>query len=464
MTNVMRIKALFLITGLSIIISCSKENPKFDHGDADFSYYVAVGNSMSAGYCNFALYRSGQLNSFPSMIAKQLEFVGRKGEFLQPLMQDNNGMGFDIDGDIAPRSHLVIAKDCKEENVMIPEPVTGIYNYITDLNKILSYFAPIAQGGPYNNLGVPGARSYHMNDKNYGRSQSVIDIALGNATIDDGNPFYARFCSDPGNATILDDAMKINPTFFTLEVGSNDVLDFAVNGAESTDNKITPFDKWNAAMHVCASRLTSNGAKGIITTVPDVTSIAFFKRYFWNNLPIDDQARVNSLSARYPGMSFHVGKYNAFVIIDSKGVTRQIKPNELILMDLPMDKVKCEGWGAEVPLADRYSLDEYEMQKVFDATTQYNNAIHEIADEYNLAIADLNMYMNKYKNGGWVDGLYISGNYITGKVFSIDGIHLTPLGYSIVANVFIDAINAKFHSSIPRVNSMQYLGEEFPDE
>ena len=464
MTNVMKLKTLLYITGLTIILSCNKETTKFDKGEADFSYYVAVGNSMSAGYCNFALYRSGQLNSFPSMIAKQLDFVGRKGDFLQPMMSDDSGLGFDIDGDIAPRSHLVMEKDCREDEIIIPRPITAKYSYVTDLNKILSYFAPIAQGGPYNNLGVPGARSYHMNDKNYGRIQSVVDIALGNATIDEGNPFYARFCSDPGNATILDDAMKINPTFFTLEIGSNDVLDFAVNGVESADNKITPFDKWNNAMRVCASRLTSKGAKGIITTVPDVTSIAFFKRYFWNNLPIYDQARVNSLSAKYPGMNFHVGKDNAFVIVDSKGVTRQIKSNELVLMDLPMDKVKCEGWGAEAPLIDRYTLDEYEMQKVFVATEQYNNAIRQIAEEYNLAIADLNFYMNKYKNGGWVDGLYISGNYITGKVFSIDGIHLTPLGYGIVANVFIDAINAKFHSSIPRINPTLYLGEAFPNE
>ena len=460
----MKIRTFLFITSLVLIFSCKKEPVEFSKGDANFMTYVAVGNSMSAGYCNFALYRSGQLNSFPSMIAKQLENVGRKGDFLQPLMSDDYGLGFDIDGDIAPKAHLVIEKDCKEEDVMIPKPITSKYNYVTDLNKILSYFAPIANGGPYNNLGVPGARSYHMNDKNYGRIQSIVDIVLGNATIDHGNPFYSRFCSDPGNTTILDYAMKLTPTFFTLEIGSNDVLDFAVNGKESPENSITPYDKWDNAMRVCVSRLTSKGAKGVITTVPDVTSIAYFKRYFWNNLPIDNQARVNSLTSKYPGMNFHVGKDNAFVIIDSRGVTRQIKSNELVLLDLPMDKVKCEGWGAEVPLIDRYTLDEYEMQKVFDATAHYNNTIRQLADEYNLGIADLNFYMNKYKNGGWIDGIYISGYYISGIVFSIDGIHLTPKGYTIVANVFIDAINAKFHSNIPRINSSQYIGEVFPNE
>ncbi len=458
------IRLFLLFLGITFILSCNKETKNFNRGDADFRTYVAVGNSMSAGYCNFALYRSGQLNSFPSMLARQMEFVGRKGEFLQPLMSDDFGIGFDIDGDAAPRSQLAIVKDCNDEDVMIPQPITGKYNYVTDLNKIIGYFAPIASGGPYNNLGVPGARSYHMNDKNYGSIQSVVDIMMGNATIDEGNPYYARFCSDQGNTTILDDAMKIQPTFFTLEIGSNDVLDFAVNGKESVENSITPYDKWDNAMRVCVSRLTSKGAKGVITTVPDVTSIAYFKRYFWNNLPINNQARVNSLSAKYPGMSFCIGKNNAFVITDSRGVTRQIKSTELVLLDMQMDKVKCEGWGAEVPLIDRYTLDEYEIQKVFNATEHYNNTIRKLADEYNLAIADLNYYMNLYKNGGWIDGTYISGNYITGKVFSIDGIHLTPKGYTIVANVFIDAINAKFNSNIPRINSSQFIGEIFPDK
>ncbi|MGY0040108.1 hypothetical protein [Pedobacter sp. NJ-S-72] len=67
-----------------------------------------------------------------------------------------------------------------------------------------------------------------------------------------------------------------------------------------------------------------------------------------------------------------------------------------------------------------------------------------------------------YAAGKTVNGALVSAAYITGNLFSLDGIHLTPLGYSIVANEFIRSINAQYGSSIPIVDVTKYRGVKFP--
>ena len=59
-------------------------------GSADFSKYVAVGNSLTSGFSDNALFRSGQENSFPNILAKQFAEVGG-GEFKIPYTNDNLG-------------------------------------------------------------------------------------------------------------------------------------------------------------------------------------------------------------------------------------------------------------------------------------------------------------------------------------------------------------------------------------
>ncbi len=68
-----------LFASLSIsIIACSEDDTEGDvvevpvvAGSADFSKYVALGNSLTAGYSDGALFRSGQENAYPKLLADQ---------------------------------------------------------------------------------------------------------------------------------------------------------------------------------------------------------------------------------------------------------------------------------------------------------------------------------------------------------------------------------------------------------
>ncbi|RZJ78115.1 MAG: G-D-S-L family lipolytic protein, partial [Chryseobacterium sp.] len=51
-------------------------------GDANFSKYIALGNSLTSGYRDNALYIDGQNESYPNLVAMQMKRAGG-GEFIQ---------------------------------------------------------------------------------------------------------------------------------------------------------------------------------------------------------------------------------------------------------------------------------------------------------------------------------------------------------------------------------------------
>ena len=64
--------------------------PALSAGSADFSNYVAIGASFTAGFADNGLFIASQQNSFPNIMANQFTEIGG-GTFRQPLMNDNFG-------------------------------------------------------------------------------------------------------------------------------------------------------------------------------------------------------------------------------------------------------------------------------------------------------------------------------------------------------------------------------------
>lgn len=457
-------KQLTVLIIFITLLSCSKENLKPSAGDADFSRVVAIGASVTAGASDYGMFRDGQLNSYPAIIAKQLKNVGMKGEFKQPLFPDNIGIAQDyhLGGEFCSRFVLKYMKDCKGNEYLDGDPIIGYYSMTTDIAKILEYMSPMGSKGPFNNVAVPGSKSFELLEKDFGSSSAITDVVDGGNS--GASPLFYRFCSNPGNTSVLDDAKLINASFviFGLDLGGNDVLIFATGSDHNGSQYITPFAKFKESYEEIIKELTKNGAKGVVGTVPDVCSIGYFKKYKYNDLIITDQTRLNALRNKYPNMTFNLGR-NAFVIKDSRDVIRQIEPNELVDMGFDFNRVICDGYGAEEPLTDSHSLDKYQIEQIRNATEQYNMFIKEMADKYNLAFCDINKSFTVWSKGTYIDGRRLSSDYITGGLFSLDGIHATFLGNAVIANMYIDAINEKYQSTIPKVNISDYKGLQFPN-
>ncbi|MCS3867292.1 hypothetical protein J3D55_000208 [Chryseobacterium ginsenosidimutans] len=86
----------FAISALLFTTSCEDDFDKdvqdivVTSGEANFKNYVSIGNSLTSGYRDNALYIDGQNESYPNIIAGQMKLAGG-GNFVQPLMADNNG-------------------------------------------------------------------------------------------------------------------------------------------------------------------------------------------------------------------------------------------------------------------------------------------------------------------------------------------------------------------------------------
>lgn len=444
-------KTYSILLAATVVVACKPDQkvPSADKGSIDASKYVSIGNSITAGFADAALYYDGQVVSFPNLLAQQLKEVGG-GEFKQPLFPAGSvGAGSTINA----RLILGYKTDCKGVSALSPVPLSAT----GDGNAL---FTNVAAQGPFNNMGVPGAKITTAVFPGYGNP------ALGLGKF---NPFFTRMIqtSEYATASMLSKAAEQQATFFSVFLGNNDVLGYSLNGGAAdsiTPSAGPPGIGFDASLDLIINTLTANGAKGVIGSIPDVTSIPYFTTVPYNGLTLDASSAA-ALSAAYAplGISFVAGA-NAFVIQDASvpGGIRKIKSNELILLSVPQDSIKCAGWGSQKPLANKYVLTETEIGKIQTAVAAYNSKIKAVASAKGLAFVDVNAFMANAKKGIAYNGINVNATFVSGGAFSLDGVHLTPRGNAMLANEFIKAINSTYGASIRQVNVTTYNGVVFP--
>ncbi len=484
-------------------VSCEPEfeNPVneegfYDSGSANFSNYVAVGNSLTAGFADNALYITGQQNSYPNILAGQFDFAGG-GEFSQPLMNDNLG-GLLLNGNQITDNRLVLSVDADGERapvILEGNPTTEVTNGPT---------------GPFNNMGIPGAKSFHLVAPGYGNAAGVPTGAA--------NPYYARIATST-NATVLADAASQNPSFFSLWIGNNDILSYATSGGVGVDqtgnidpstygpNDITDPNVFASVYSQEVSALSASASGGALINIPDVTSIPYFTTVPAQAIPLDaaTAAAVNAQFALYntqvlPALvaasiitqeeadarmvSFSAGQNFPIMTDDDLtdvtqiliaqglpadtaellGQLRQATNDDLIVLPAssvlgtaPNPDIPTNVVGVSLPLGDEFVLTSVEQGRVATASAAYNATIQGIASANDLAFVDARAALNQVAQGGVAyNGGVLTSAFATGGAFSLDGVHPTPRGYAYTANVIIDAINAKYNATIPKVEIGNY--------
>jgi lysophospholipase L1-like esterase len=122
--------------------------------------------------------------------------------------------------------------------------------------------------------------------------------------------------------------------------------------------------------------------------------------------------------------------------------------------------------GVSVPLADQYVLIPTEIAAIETARQSYNAVIQAtVAANSRLALADVNAAFNSFitTKVAIANNITVTPNINppTG-IYSEDGLHPNSRGYAFIANIFIDGINAKFGSTIPKVNLAKYSATALP--
>ena len=512
----MKNKFIYLSVFAALFAACEPEfdndvNANYSAGDADFTTYVAVGNSLTAGYMDGTVYKSGQQYSFPNLLAQQFSLVGG-GAFTQPSYEEDvNNLG-GIAG-LAPTRLVIDASESRPENIAGTSTIT---------------LTP--QATAYNNMGVPGAKSFHLLLPGYGGL----------------NPYYARHATS-ASSTVLGDALSKNPTFFTCWIGANDVLAYATTGGignnqtgnmdittygnnDITDPNVFAFTYnliINGGTHPMlgtVTGLTANGAKGVVATIPSVTSIPFFTTVPYNPLTssaLGGDAVVNQLNTNLYGPLKQIltalgqgdrinllstTEPNPVLIVDEAlvnlqpqitaiastipqlaplapylgatyGRARQATATDLVLLTtsgvigttaaglpagVPDDLKK---YGVTYPLQDQHLLVPSEQTAIATATASYNASIQAIASASNLAVADMNAIMNqlisglRIQTGQSYTANYFSGSTTEGQVlFSLDGVHPNARGYAVISNEIIKIINDYYNANLPMHHPSYFPG------
>jgi hypothetical protein len=438
-TTLYKIIALAITT--TVVVSCK---PKFDvpdpdNGNIDVSNYVALGSSMTAGYSNGALYYDAQQNSYANILAEQFKLIGG-GEFKIPnVSQSSIGMG---NANNAP-SILGNRTDCQGVVSLGPVKIAtqGDASVFTNI---------YSSQGSFNNMAVPDAK--------------VIDMEVNSYA----NPFYQRMSSS-ASSSILSDAIAKNPTFFSVNLGLQDVLKYTLKGGAS--DSITPISGgigigFEASINSVIDKLMANGAKGVVTNIPSIKTMAYFNTIAWNALKLDAATATNlsNFYANLDSTKFYEGD-NGFIIMDSNNPFlgfRQAVAGEYILLNVPLDSIKCHKWGSLIPIPDRYSLTLSEINAIETAITNYNTILRNIASSKGLAFVDVNAFFSKVKSGFIYNGVTVNAAFVSGGAYSLDGLNLTARGNALLANEFIKAINSTYQSSIPEVDAMKYPAVTFP--
>jgi hypothetical protein len=211
------------------------------------------------------------------------------------------------------------------------------------------------------------------------------------------------------------------PTTILVWLGPNDTLGAAT---EADVSFLTPSDAFKDAYEEMMDRLAATGAEIVVANVPDTSIIPFLT-------PAEDLAAAFGIPTGLLRPILGIGPGD-FVTPDAFPVIEAILNME-----------------ASPPLPADVVLDAGEVARIRAATKAFNKFIAKQAEEHGAALFDVHGFFNQVAAEGIVvDGTTLTTDFL-GGLFSLDGVHPTDIGYALLANEFIEVMNAHFGAAIP---------------
>lgn len=415
MRNLMRIAAV----GLAVALAAPATAPA-----ADFSKYVAVGDSLTAGFASGGLMVNYQKDAYPAILARQFGMTS----FQQPTVSDPG----------IPSVMILQALRLTSQGVS-PVIVPKSSGTGQPTNATLQ--------GPYNNLGIPGARVNDLLTK----TGNIQRLAAGQST--SATVMYDLILRDNAT-TAIQQAIGAGGTFYTVWIGNNDVLGAVTTGVALEGVTLTPAATFQTQYATLLGALKQNrpNAAIMVATIPAVTSIPFLttiKPYLIN-----------------PANGSHIP------LIGEQGLLTEndyltLSASALIAQGIGVPTA-AGGTGRPLPegsfdpatgtLTPGVILRAAEVAAIKARHAELNSIIGNVAAQVGAKVFDANsLFSSILANGYTVGGVKLTASFLTGGLFSYDGIHLQNLGNAVLANEMIKFINARFGASIPEVNLRQYL-------
>ncbi len=224
-------------------------------------------------------------------------------------------------------------------------------------------------------------------------------------------------------------AAKANPTTIFLWIGNNDVLVADETGMPSS---MTTLANFTAQYQQLINYLEENtNAHLVIANIPDVTAVPYLT-------PAAEVLEETSLETGAP--------------VTTLSEVLGIVPGDLVnptgTAEIPLI---LSGQQAG-PITDSGVLSAAEQVTVRAQVTAFNQVIAEDAQAAGATLVDINALFAQTTAKGITENGIPGTSAFLGGVFSLDGIHPTNTGYAVIANKFIDTINASLGKTYAEVN------------
>ncbi|PYQ64547.1 MAG: hypothetical protein DMF54_13850 [Acidobacteria bacterium] len=397
-----------------------------------FHKFVAVGDSLVAGEEGNCLVERHQNRSWVKLVANQLGI----SDFQQPLISER------------ALTNPLTGQPCLGAVISGQTITVGAVSQMgTNQNAALSR--------PYDNLGFIGSpRIKDFVDLKVsvpGRSgtDNVAAIVLRNFA---GGPFEGM--------SAVDEANSLNPDLVGLWAGNNDVLGAATSAVAIDGVTLTPVAAFEAKYTEVLTGLAASGRTIVTFTIPDVAAIPFE-----TTIP----PVVVNPATRQPVL---VGGQPVGLLGPRTTSTCSTPPCPLpagTLVTLSASSLLAQGIGIPValggtglPLPDGgfsppstlnpgVLLYPDEVALIQQRTIDLNAKIGSISAANGAILIDAYSLFNEIKvNGFEIGGITLTASFLTGGLFSADGVHPSQIGYAIFADQVIQALNAAKGSGIER--------------
>lgn len=391
---------------------------------ADLTKYVALGDSLTAGYASAGLAKIYQDHSYPLILSQQFGMA----TFQQPTISDPG----------IPQVLELKALNVVNGSIV---PTIGLKGTAPGAPTNATY------AGIYNNLGVPGAKAGDLLTKTGDITKPATGIIDPNTIMYD---LVLRFPVIPGTSTpgtAIAQGIGAAGTFYTVWIGNNDVLNAALTGVALDGVTLTPTATFQTQYTTLLGALRqSRPSAGIVVgTIPDVGAIPFVttvKPYV--TLPTGSRLYLFGEAGQLTDADFV-----------TLGASSLIQAGYGLSPAMPLPEGSIDATGLHAGVILRAA----EIAAIRARTTELNTVITGVASTVGAEVFDANAFFADIVAHGYiVGGVRLSASFLTGGMFSYDGVHPQSLGYAVVANEMIRTINAAYGTEVPEVDFRPFFG------
>ena len=426
-----------MVLGIALAAFCARP------AQAQFNKFVVLGDSLAAGEESNCVVERFQQRSWARLVAGLLQ-----QDFQQPLFLEEQA------------THPPTGYPCLG-------PVVSGASISVDVVSQAGPNQNSQLGRPYDNVGFNG--SPHIKD--------FVDLKTtvpGRSDLDNKAAAILRNCTGCPfeGMSAVDEANSLAPDLVGFWGGNNDALDALGAGAAIEGVTLTPIDAFTAKYEEVIEALSASGRTLVVFNIPDIRSIPFV-----TTIPpvvVDPATRQPVLINGNPVPLLGPGDaaFPCEPLPPDQGcplpsgtlVNLQAQPFLAAGVGIPR---ALGGSGQPLPhgtftppatFTPGVILYPDDVTSISEHVDGYNAAIAASASANGAILVDIHTLFDQIAAQGYtIGGVTVTTSFITGGIFSYDGVHPSAIAYGIIADEFVKAVNAAKGTSIPRPNFSQIL-------